>query len=92
MRKEVAIGGKHGEAKSLFAFKAMIKRPLWHGDILDHRINTRRGRPPKVDRQFDDTRQALIRSGLEVLTETGYLAAGLQDGGGIGIHDLDRVV
>ncbi len=31
----------------------------------------------KVDRQFDDTRQALIRSGLEVLTETGYLAAGI---------------
>lgn len=42
MRKEVAIGGKHGEAKSLFAFKAVIKRPLWHGDILNHRINTRR--------------------------------------------------
>ncbi len=40
-------------------------------------LNPRRGRPPKVDRQFDDTRQALIRSGLEVLTETGYLAAGI---------------
>ena len=30
-------------------------------------LKPRRGRPPKVDRQFDDTRQALIRSGLEVL-------------------------
>lgn len=40
-------------------------------------LKPRRGRPPKVDRQFDDTRQALIRSGLEVLTETGYLAAGI---------------
>jgi TetR/AcrR family transcriptional repressor of nem operon len=40
-------------------------------------LKPRRGRPPKVDRQFVDTRQALIRSGLEVLTETGYLAAGL---------------
>ncbi|WP_409513494.1 TetR family transcriptional regulator C-terminal domain-containing protein [Klebsiella pneumoniae] len=40
-------------------------------------VKPRRGRPPKVDRQFDDTRQALIRSGLEVLTETGYLAAGI---------------
>lgn len=41
-------------------------------------LKPRRGRPPKVDRQFDDTRQALIRSGLEVLTETGYLAAGIE--------------
>ena len=40
-------------------------------------LKPRRGRPPKVDRQFDDTRQALIRSGLEMLTETGYLAAGI---------------
>lgn len=37
----------------------------------------RRGRPPKVEREFTDTRQALIRSGLEVLTETGYLSAGI---------------
>lgn len=37
----------------------------------------RRGRPPKVERDFTDTRQALIRSGLEVLTETGYLSAGI---------------
>ncbi len=43
-------------------------------------LKPRRGRPPKVDRQFDDTRQALIRSGLEVLTETGYLAAGIDAG------------
>ncbi|WP_342324678.1 TetR/AcrR family transcriptional regulator [Kosakonia sp. BYX6] len=37
----------------------------------------RRGRPPKVERDFTDTRQALIRSGLEVITETGYLSAGI---------------
>ncbi|MFE4110619.1 TetR family transcriptional regulator C-terminal domain-containing protein [Kosakonia sp. YIM B13611] len=37
----------------------------------------RRGRPPKVERDFTDTRQELIRSGLEVLTETGYLSAGI---------------
>jgi TetR/AcrR family transcriptional repressor of nem operon len=37
----------------------------------------RRGRPPKVEREFTDTRQELIRSGLEVLTETGYLSAGI---------------
>ncbi|CEL83248.1 transcriptional regulator TetR family protein [Klebsiella quasipneumoniae] len=40
-------------------------------------MKPRRGRPPKANRQFVDTRQALIRSGLEVLTETGYLAAGI---------------
>lgn len=38
----------------------------------------RRGRPPKVERKFTDTRQELIRSGLEVLTETGYLSAGIE--------------
>lgn len=38
---------------------------------------SRRGRPPRVEREFTDTRQALIRSGLEVLTETGYLSAGI---------------
>jgi TetR/AcrR family transcriptional repressor of nem operon len=37
----------------------------------------RRGRPPKVERDFTDTRQELIRSGLEVITETGYLSAGI---------------
>lgn len=38
----------------------------------------RRGRPPK-DRQrpYAETRQALIRAGLEVLTEKGYSAVGL---------------
>ncbi|WP_039058528.1 TetR family transcriptional regulator C-terminal domain-containing protein [Enterobacter sp. Bisph1] len=41
------------------------------------RLKPRRGRPPKDERDFTDTRQALIRSGLEVLTETGYLSAGI---------------
>lgn len=41
------------------------------------RQKPRRGRPPKVERDFTDTRQELIRSGLEVLTETGYLSAGI---------------
>ncbi|MCQ4010702.1 TetR family transcriptional regulator, partial [Klebsiella pneumoniae] len=36
-------------------------------------LKPRRGRPPKVDRQFDDTRQALIRSEIQGLQrpETG---------------------
>ncbi|MEC5317752.1 TetR/AcrR family transcriptional regulator [Brenneria populi subsp. brevivirga] len=38
----------------------------------------RRGRPPKADRDFTDTREELIRSGLEVITETGYLSAGIE--------------
>jgi len=41
------------------------------------RAKPRRGRPPKVERDFTDTRQELIRSGLEVITETGYLSAGI---------------
>ena len=37
----------------------------------------RRGRPPKVARSFDDTREALLRCGMEVLTEQGFAATGL---------------
>lgn len=37
----------------------------------------RRGRPPKVPREDPDTRAVLIRSGLEVLTEHGFIASGI---------------
>lgn len=37
----------------------------------------RRGRPPKTDRSYTDTRKALIRSGLALLTRTGYLSTGI---------------
>ncbi|MBX8553070.1 TetR/AcrR family transcriptional regulator [Pseudomonas cichorii] len=37
----------------------------------------RPGRPPKVDRENLETREALIRRGLEVLTEQGYMATGI---------------
>ncbi|MFJ4142686.1 TetR/AcrR family transcriptional regulator [Pseudomonas sp. NPDC089734] len=37
----------------------------------------RPGRPPKVDRANLETREALIRRGLEVLTEQGFMATGI---------------
>jgi TetR/AcrR family transcriptional repressor of nem operon len=37
----------------------------------------RRGRPPKVSRENQDTRAELIRSGLEQLTESGFASSGL---------------
>lgn len=37
----------------------------------------RRGRPPKVARSFDDTREALLHCGMEVLTEQGFAATGI---------------
>ncbi|GGO77557.1 TetR family transcriptional regulator [Marinobacterium nitratireducens] len=37
----------------------------------------RRGRPPKTDRSFDDTREALLRQGMAVLTEQGFSSAGI---------------
>ncbi|SPJ32463.1 acrylate utilization transcriptional regulator AcuR [Kushneria phyllosphaerae] len=37
----------------------------------------RRGRPPKVPRNNPDTRDALIRCGVEVLTEQGFVSAGI---------------
>ncbi|GAC16700.1 acrylate utilization transcriptional regulator AcuR [Aliiglaciecola lipolytica] len=39
--------------------------------------NTRRGRPPKVNHDNHDTRAALIRSGVELLTEHGFFASGI---------------
>lgn len=37
----------------------------------------RPGRPPKVDRENVETREALIRCGTEVLTEQGFMATGI---------------
>ncbi|MCW8834063.1 MAG: TetR/AcrR family transcriptional regulator [Colwellia sp.] len=37
----------------------------------------RRGRPPKIVRENQDTKAALIRSGLEQLTENGFASSGL---------------
>jgi TetR/AcrR family transcriptional repressor of nem operon len=37
----------------------------------------RRGRPPKVSRENNDTKAALIRSGLEQLTEKGFASSGV---------------
>ncbi|MDB5984237.1 MAG: TetR family transcriptional regulator [Pseudomonas sp.] len=37
----------------------------------------RPGRPPKVDRENFETRDALIRCGTEVLTEQGFMATGI---------------
>jgi TetR/AcrR family transcriptional repressor of nem operon len=37
----------------------------------------RRGRPPKAGRENLDTRDALIRSGTAILTEQGFIAAGI---------------
>lgn len=38
----------------------------------------RRGRPPKVARDFPDTREALIRCGMEILTEQGFMSTGIE--------------
>jgi len=40
-------------------------------------LKPRRGRPPKVTRENQDTRADLIRSGLEQLTEYGFTASGI---------------
>lgn len=50
------------------------------GDILTIQTETvprRRGRPAKTDRSSQETREALIRSGLELLTKTGFLSTGI---------------
>lgn len=39
----------------------------------------RRGRPPKDQAGFSETKAALLRSGMEILTEKGYSATGLDE-------------
>lgn len=41
-------------------------------------IKQRRGRPPKISRENQDTKAELIRSGLELLTEKGFSASGVE--------------
>lgn len=41
-------------------------------------VKRRPGRPPKVDRENFETREALIRCGTEVLTEQGFMATGIE--------------
>ncbi|MGL9750598.1 MAG: TetR/AcrR family transcriptional regulator [Symbiopectobacterium sp.] len=36
-----------------------------------------RGRPPKTDASYKDTRKMLIRSGLALLTQNGFLSTGI---------------
>jgi len=45
--------------------------------MTNNQPKPRRGRPPKVARENSDTRALLIRSGVEVLTESGFAAAGI---------------
>ncbi|MGF6691854.1 TetR/AcrR family transcriptional regulator [Pseudomonas sp. D(2018)] len=45
--------------------------------MTDLHPKPRRGRPPKVDRDFADTRAALIRCGMEILTEQGFMSTGI---------------
>lgn len=40
-------------------------------------IKPRRGRPPKISRENQDTKAELIRSGLEQLTESGFASSGI---------------
>jgi len=39
----------------------------------------RRGRPPKLREDISDTRELLLRAGLEVLTEKGFAATGIDE-------------
>ncbi|CAM3020629.1 TetR/AcrR family transcriptional regulator [Moritella viscosa] len=45
--------------------------------MTSNQLKPRRGRPPKVPRENSNTRALLIRSGVEVLTESGFAAAGI---------------
>ena len=45
--------------------------------MTDIATRPRRGRPPKIPREHGDTREALLRCGMEVLTTQGMSATGI---------------
>lgn len=45
--------------------------------MTDSIATPRRGRPPKINRDNPDTRDALVRCGTEILTEQGFLSTGI---------------
>lgn len=45
-------------------------------DTLPQKVR-RPGRPPKIDRTPEQTRDALVRAGVEILTEQGFMATGI---------------
>lgn len=63
----------------VFAFCACILIDDWSIIVYMTTVQNkpRRGRPPKAMSQDRDTRAELIRSGLELLTEKGFAASGL---------------
>ncbi|CAG8999908.1 MAG: Transcriptional regulator AcuR [Candidatus Celerinatantimonas neptuna] len=44
---------------------------------MENAPKRRRGRPPKIERAYSDTKKELIRSGLELITEYGFMSAGV---------------
>lgn len=46
---------------------------------VEHQPPRRRGRPPRQREEFVETRELLLRAGLEVLTEKGFSATGIDE-------------
>lgn len=45
--------------------------------MIVHAPQPRRGRPPKLDREQRETREALLHAGMRLLTEQGFLSTGI---------------
>ncbi|TPH12151.1 TetR/AcrR family transcriptional regulator [Litorilituus lipolyticus] len=45
--------------------------------MITKQTTTRRGRPPKIARDSQDTKAELLRSGLELLTKQGFTSSGI---------------
>lgn len=46
---------------------------------IEHQAPRRRGRPPRPREDLTETRELLLRAGLEVLTEKGFSATGIEE-------------
>ena len=50
---------------------------MTNGSSIEASPRSRRGRPPRPSEAFQEMQKTLIRTGVEILSERGYLAAGL---------------
>ncbi|MDC0612666.1 TetR/AcrR family transcriptional regulator [Vibrio sp.] len=46
-------------------------------ELKSNTLKRRRGRPPKIERDFSDTRKEILKSGVEIITENGFMSSGI---------------
>jgi TetR/AcrR family transcriptional repressor of nem operon len=72
------ITGSTHQKKGYVAFQVDIRDDQSNMRCMTiTKLQARRGRPPKIHREHEDTRELLLHCGMEVLSEQGFAATGI---------------